>query len=172
MGRARLSRIVVPLLVGLLVHTSSASGAEGVTRWDPREDAFVDVWRSSKNIVVVDGAPDRFRFKVIAMLSNDWSLTVYLDTHGGPRADYRLRHSETFGRGGCNLRRLPDGERRDVPCNREYFDDPLLAKLWWSVPRPLLARDTVIRWRVHTHDVGFDPRGRHDDDAPDAGWYP
>jgi hypothetical protein len=125
-----------------------------ITRWDPRGDGFVDVWRSSKNKVVVDGAPDRLLFKVIAELSNDWALTVYLDTHGSPRADYRLRHSETFGRGGCNVRRLPDGERRDVPCDRTFIDDVLLAKLWWSVPRPFLAPDKVVRWRVHTHDVG------------------
>jgi hypothetical protein len=172
MGRARLAKIVVPLIVWLLVPTSSASRALEITRWDPRGDAFVDVWRSSKNKVVVDGAPGRLRFKVIAQLSNDWSLSVYLDTHGSPRADYRLWHSETFGRGGCNVKRLPDGEPRDVPCDRTFIDDVLLARLWWSVPRPFLAPDKVVRWRVHTHDVGFDPPGRHDDRAPDAGWYP
>ena len=95
MGRARFARIVVPLIVWLLVATSSVSHALETTRWDPRGDAFVDVWKSSKNTVAVDGAPDRFRFKVISGLSPHWALRMYLDTHGSPRADYRLRHFES-----------------------------------------------------------------------------
>ena len=76
-GRARLLRIAVPLLVGMLVAVGSPGpGALAVTRWDPQGDAFVDVWRTSKNKVVIDGAPNRLRFTVIGTLSPAWSISV------------------------------------------------------------------------------------------------
>ena len=170
MARPRLPRIAFSLLlVGVLVSVSSPSMA--VTRWDPRGDAYVDVWKTSKNIVT--GAPIRFRFNVIATLSNDWSIFVYLDTRGDPGADYRLGNFETFGIGRCRIRRVPNGDPRPIRCGREYIGETLLlARLWWTVPRPWLAPDRVIRWHVQTHDVGFDPNGRHNDRAPDNGWYP
>jgi hypothetical protein len=174
-GLPRISRITVALLLGVLVAEGSPGpSALAVTRWDHRYDAYVDVWRTSKNRVVIAGAPDRLRLDVIATLSNDWALSVYLDTRGDGSADYRLVNFEKFGIGRCRLWRLSNGDRRPVRCGRHYIDGdvPLLARLWWSVPRPWLRSDKVIRWHVHTHDVGFDPRGRHDDRAPDRGWYP
>jgi hypothetical protein len=165
------TRIAVSLLlVGVIISVSSPSAA--VTRWDPRRDAYVDVRKTSKNKVLIDGAPVRLRFKVIATLSNDWSVFVYLDTHGDPGPDYRLGNFETFGMSRCRIRRVPNGDPRPIPCGLKFIDDILLAKLWWIVPRHRLSPDKVIRWHVHTHDVGFDPHGRHDDRAPDEGWYP
>jgi hypothetical protein len=172
MGRARFAKIVVPLIVWLLVPTSAASRALEITRWDPREDALVDVLRTSKNKVRIDGAPTRLRFKVIATISNEWSVTVYLDTHGDLGADYRLRNFEAFGRSWCRIWRLPNSDPRPIRCGLKRIDDVLLARLSWTVSRSRLAPDRVVRWRVHTHDIGFDPRGRHDDRAPDAGWDP
>jgi hypothetical protein len=172
MARARFAKIVVPLIVCLLVSTSSASSALEITRWDPREDAFVDVWRTSKNKVLIDGAPTRLRFTVITQISNDWSVAVYLDTHGDLGADYRLVKIEAFGINRCRIRRLPNGDPRPILCGFRSIDDVHLTRLSWTVPRPWLAPDKVIRWRVHTRDLGFDSRGRHDDRAPDRGWYP
>ena len=105
-GRAWVPRIAVAMLVGVLVAVSSPALA--VTRWDPRYDSDADVWRSSKNKVVIDGG-NRLRFKVIATLLNDWALSVYLDTRGDRRADYRLRNFELFGLSRCVLVRLPNG---------------------------------------------------------------
>lgn len=75
---------------------------------------------------MVDGAPDRFRFKVIAQLSNDWSISVYLDTRGDPGAEYRMRNFEAFGLGRCRIWRLQNGDPRPVPCGRKSIDDVLL----------------------------------------------
>lgn len=172
-GRAWLPRIGVSLLVGVLVVVGP--GALAVTRWDPRNDADIDVWWTRKRTVVIAGAPDRLRIKVIATLGNDWSMSVYLDTRGDRSADYRLRQFETFGHSRCNLWRLPNGDPRPVPCHRNYIegaDDFLLARLWWSVPRPWLKSDKVIRWHVHTHNVGVGGPTPDNDRAPDRGWYP
>ena len=170
-GWARLTRVAVSLLlVGVIVSVSSPTAA--VTRWDPRRDAYVDVRKTSKNKVLIDRAPVRLRFKVIATLSNDWSVFVYLDTRGDPGPDYRLGNFETFGMSRCRIRRVPNGDPHPIRCGLKFIDDARLARLWWSVPRHRLSPDKVIRWHVHTHDVGFDPHGRHDDRAPDMGWYP
>ena len=160
-------------MLGVLVASAPSSGVLAVTRWDPRGDAYVDVWKTSKHTIPIVAGPDRLRIKVIATLSNDWSISVYLDTRGDRGAEYRLINFEKFGISRCNLWRLQDGDRRRVRCGRRYIDDSiLLSRLWWSVPRQWLGSDKVIRWHVHTRDVGFDPRGRHDDRAPDRGWYP
>jgi len=169
--RTRLLRVGVSLLLICVLVSVSSPGA-AVTRSDPRGDAFVDVRRTSMNKVLIDGAPIRLRFKVIATLSNDWSVFVYLDTRGDMGADYRLGNFEEFGMSRCRIRRIPNGDPRPVRCGLKFLDDVLLARLWWTVPRPRLSPDKVIHWRVHTHDVGFDPSGRHDDRAPDTGWYP
>ena len=176
-GRARflrlaVSRLAVSLLAGALVSVSSLGPpALAVTRSDPWGDAAVDVWRTSRNRAVIDEAFDRVRFKVIAQLSNDWSVAVRLDTRGGPGAEYRLRNFEAFGRSQCRIWRLPNGEPRRVRCGRKSIDDVLLYKLWWSVPRPWLAPAKAIRWHVRTHDVGGSADGP-DDRAPDTGTYP
>ena len=108
-GRAAwLPRIAVSLLVGVLVAVGP--GALAVTRWDPRYDADIDVWWTRKRTVVIVGAPDRLRIKVIVTLGNDWSMSVYLDTRGDRSADYRMRQFETFGHSRCNLWRLPNGD--------------------------------------------------------------
>lgn len=175
-GRAWLPRITVLLLASVLVAVSSPGPvALAVSRWDPQGDAFVDVWRTSKNKVVIDGAPDRLRFKVIATLSPNWSVSVYLDTRGDSRADYRMRNFEAFGTSRCRIWRLPNGDPRPVRCRADLIDDDpslLLARLWWSVPRSRLASDKVIRWHVHTRELTSDANGSHDDRAPDSGWYP
>ena len=171
-GRAWFPRIAALMLVGML---AVGSPALAVTRWDPRYDSDADVWRSSKNKVVIDGA-DRLRFKVIATLLNDWALSVYLDTRGDRRADYRLRNFELFGLSRCVLLRLPNGDPRHVPCSFKTIDDDiLLRRLGWSVPRPWLKSDKVIRWHVHTTNAGaggLHPNADRHDRAPDRGWYP
>lgn len=171
--RAWLRGMAVSMLVGLMIAVSSPASA--VTRWDPRYDSDADVWRSKKNAVVIDGA-SRLRFVVIATLLNDWALSVYLDTRGDRRADYRLRNFELFGISRCVLVRLPNGDPRSVPCSFRTIDDSiLLRRLGWTIPRGWLRSDKVIRWYVHTTNVGagglHQNADRHDR-APDSGWYP
>ena len=175
MGRAKLARVGAPLLVAIGVCLmSTGSHALAVTRWDPRGDANVDVWRTSKEKVAIDRAPNRLRFEVVGVISEDWSVSAWIDARGGAGADYRLLQAELFGITRCSGRRLPDGEPRSVRCSLTWVDDDLRTViLTWSVPRTMLRPDPgVIRWHVHTHDAAMDPRGRHDDRAPDRGWYP
>ena len=161
------------MLVGVIVAVSAPALA--VTRWDPRYDSDADVWRSSKNKVVIDGA-NRLRFKVIATLLNDWALSVYLDTRGDRRADYRLRNFELFGLGKVrprfDSRTVVPGRSRVLQDHRRRHP-PQAARV--SVPRGWLKSDKVIRWHVHTTNAGaggLHPNANRHDRAPDRGWYP
>jgi hypothetical protein len=168
-SRAQVRTLTLALLVGVLVAVSLGADALAVTRRDTRGDAGTDVLRSRRWTESVEGAR-LVRLAVTAILSDDWSVAVYLDTRGGPRADYRLRNFEAFGMGRCLIWRLPEGDGRRVQCGRTFTDDPSVPeRLWWAVRKSNLAPNKPIRWRVHTRDLAF--LGA-DDHAPDRGWYP
>jgi hypothetical protein len=68
--------IWVTLLAAVLISTGSPASARHtpLTRTDPRQDAFVDVWRTSK--VTVHETGYRLVFRVTGNLGPDWSPHV------------------------------------------------------------------------------------------------
>ena len=161
--------LTLTLLLGVLVAVSVGPGAVAVTRRDAIGDAGTDVLRSRRWTESAEGMT-RVRLAVTAILSDDWSVVVFLDTRGDPTEDFRLRNFEAFGMGRCLIWRLPDGAGRQVPCDRTFNDDPSVPeRLWWAIRKSKLAPDKPIRWRIRTRDLAF---LRPNDRAPDRGWYP
>jgi hypothetical protein len=163
-------KLSAAVLVTLLIVTGSSASAvhRSVNRTDPREDAFVDVWRTRK--IPLHRRPPRVLFKLYALLGPDWEVSVFVDSRGGPRADYRLWNFEDLGTSGCGGRRL-FGREIDLRCGRRLIGVSATGTLWWDVPRAELNPGKRIRWRIHTHYQGA-PDNRDDDLAPDSGWYP
>jgi hypothetical protein len=168
-------RLVTQLSTAFLVVVLIATGSFAtldpppVRRTDPHGDAHADVWRTSKRKVVTAGAPTRFFFRVAGTLGPDWHVLVHLDTRGGPEADYRLYQYQDLGTHACRGSRV-DGEPITLRCGLLW--DGYLARIVWAIPRPQLAIDHPIRWKIHTSYPGDYPDTSHDDHAPDAGWYP
>jgi hypothetical protein len=168
-GQAFLRTLTLTLLLGVLVAVLVGPRAVAVTRRDAIGDAGTDVLRSRRWREFDEGV-SMVRLGVTAILSDDWSVVVFLDTRGGPKEDFRLRNFEAFGMGRCLIWRLPDGAGRHVPCGRTFTDDPSVPeRLWWAVRKSELAPDRAIRWRIRTRDLAF--QGPNDR-APDRGWYP
>lgn len=160
------------ILLGLiLVLTSWPASARHMTlrRSDPREDAYVDVWRSSQ--VRIHHGPDRMLFRVSGSLGPDRTVGVFLDTRGGRRPEYRLWHWENLGPRRCGGHRIGGGRIEGLRCEILVDCCTVPGVLRWTMPRKALAPNKQIRWRIHTHYPG-DKDGRQDDSAPDIGWYP
>jgi hypothetical protein len=167
----RLAPVSALLLGIMLLLTSWPASARHTTlrRSDPREDAYVDVWRSSQ--VRIHHGADRMLFRVSGSLGPDRTVGVFLDTRGGPRPEYRLWHWENLGPRRCGGHRIGGGRIERLRCEILVNCCTAPGVLRWSMPRKALTPNKQIRWRIHTHYPG-DTDDQRDDFAPDIGWYP
>jgi hypothetical protein len=172
-ARRRAWRTTVAALVCALLLPSASIAAtftSEVRRIDARDDGVVDVWSTRRATVRL--MPDRYRvrFFVHGDLGPDWYVFVLIDSRGGRRAEVKLTAWEDLGDNGCKANRLFDGPV-PVRCGREVISVSAETKLWWGVPRRVLAPTKRIRWRVVSH-FPDDVQHLGDDHAPDVGWYP
>jgi hypothetical protein len=164
-------RILIACLciLALSIDAPVSASHRLVRRTDPRGDAQPDVWRTTR-ANLHESRPHRIRFKLFGNLGPDWQISVWVDSRGGPRAEYRLWNFEDLGTSGCGGKRLSDREAIDLRCGRRQVECCFVGTLWWNMPRPELNPNKRFRWRIHTHYFGF-PDATHDDLAPDRGWY-
>lgn len=163
-------KLTVAALAILVVATGSSATAEHkpIKRADPRKDAYIDVWRTTK--VKSHRRPYLVSFKVYGSLGPDRTVSVFVDSRGGPRAEFELWSFESLGNTGCGGERL-FGDAIDVRCGFRRIECCYVGQLWWTVSRARLHATKVIRWRIHTHYPGATDDSQ-DDLAPDSGWYP
>jgi hypothetical protein len=167
----RARTVLAALGVLLLVGEPAAAHENSVRYRDPRMDAQADVWWSSKAKIHVTAADHRQRFQAYGWLGPDWSVEVFVDSRGGPRADFKLWSFEDLGTSGCGGRRL-FGPRIAVRCDRVNVTVGATWKLWWGMRRNVLRPTKPIRWRVTADYPGEPVSGVPEiDTAPDRGWY-
>jgi hypothetical protein len=168
MKRSTTRTIAVALAATVVILTASPApaGHRLIRRTDPWRDAFIDVLSTSK--ATVHRTDRRVWFRV-RFTGPDWQLQVFVDSRGGPRADYRLWNIEDLGTSECGGRRV-SGDDIELRCGQRMIGVGLHV-VSWSIPRAQLRPEKRIRWRVHTHWQGHTNRD-DDDSAPDAGWYP
>lgn len=167
-GRLVLSCLsVLALVIG---PTASADAHETYVRHDDRHgDAVVDVRWTSKAKLHISPTDHRQRFRVKGVLGGDWVVEVFVDSRGGPRADYKL-WGAALGPFECGGRRL-FGSRISLRCGSTEVDF-FTFSLWWGMRRGVLRPTKTIRWRIETHHpANPDPRAV-EDRAPDGGFYP
>jgi hypothetical protein len=136
------------------------------TRHDPDDfEVAPDVHTTTKRRFVTEEGARRLRISASGELGPDYGLKVYLDTRGGPEAEFVARAAVS------NLDLVSCGVRRvgGAPIESHCDADPFRA--WWGVALRDLHHDKVIRWRIVARDApAFG--GSVTDRAPDAGWYP
>jgi hypothetical protein len=117
-------------------------------------------------------APHHHRTKfTVRLVASDWHLAVFVDSRGGPRADFKLRAFEDLGTRGCSGRRRV-GEEIDLRCGHRVAEFVGDWKAWWSIRRSVLEPTKRIRWRVVSdYPGGPVPDVPEKDRAPDAGWF-
>ena len=155
----------------LLVLTGVSATAEHKTvrHVDPHGDAYIDVWSTRK--VKIHRQPQRIRFTLYSEAwGPDWEISVYVDSRGGPRADFRLWNYESLGESDCGGNRHLGGEIDDLRCAQDVMCCTT-GTMWWEAPRASFNPTKPIRWRVRTHYPGATDDSE-DDLAPDSGWYP
>ena len=160
-------------VLALLVGTSEpASSHETHARFnDARDDGQADVWWSTKAKIHVTRTDHRLRFKVYGFLGPDWSVELFADSRGGPRADYKLWAFEDLGTSECGGRRL-FGSKIDVTCFSDVVSVAAEWKLRWGMRRAVLRPTKPVRWRVITDFPGNPAPGVPErDKAPNSGWY-
>ncbi|MEX2405751.1 MAG: hypothetical protein WD834_00290 [Actinomycetota bacterium] len=128
-------------------------------------------WTSRK--LWVDGR-DRtwltIKFQAYETFIGYWSVIAWLDTRGGPGADYRMMVRDDGTRVRCWIR-----SRRSSAVRRGQVRQGLFSGLpaTCRVPLQFVRRDKRIRWRLvspaEVPGEGSEPST--DEYAPDNGWY-
>ena len=160
--RSRACTIVVSTIA--LVAMAHPAFGWSVTHRDPDDfEIAPDVHSTTKRVFRTGDPGWRLRIEVRGELGPDYRLRVFLDTRGGPGADFvMVTMVRDLSMISCDVHELtgpPIAARCDA--------DPFLA--WWGVARSDLDRDKRIRWRI-VASGGAGLTGVTDR-APDTGWY-
>jgi hypothetical protein len=128
-------------------------------------------WTSRK--LWVDGR-DRgwltIKFQAYETFIGYWSVITWLDTRGGPGADYRLMVRDDATRVRCWIRsRRSSAIQRGQARQGLHSGSPATCR----VPLGFVRRDKRIRWRLSSpaEVPGEGSQPSSDEYAPDVGWY-
>ena len=167
------SALLVALCMALLLPASSALAYQDV-RLDPNDRPAVgydpDIRSTGRVVYTTAQGVRRLRvgFRAYEPLGVWWTVDVYIDSKGGPRADYvmKLANTDVTAGKGCGITPVGGGgaDRRKGRF-RQHGDQATC-----SVRLSLLVHTKRIRWRL-VSPSGYDPPGTTDIAPNGGGWY-
>lgn len=161
----------VLLLSASIIALADISIAYQDTGFDPDDrslgESDPDV-RSSTRLVEPSkhGRTLIIRVRTYEPLPLFWQLRVFLDSVGGPKADYLVRITEADVAGRCTVDERGGGQDEIEGRMQTPREDVARCRF----PARLVQPEKHPRWRIVSPSTSSDPEAETER-APDSGWY-
>lgn len=165
--------LLVSICIALFLPASSALAHQAV-RLDPNDRPAVgydpDIRSTGRVVYTTAQGVRRLRvgFRAYEPLGVWWTVDIYIDSKGGPLADYvmRLANADVTAGKGCDIRPIGGGgaDRREA----RFRQDGDQATC--SVRLSRLVHTKRIRWRL-VSPSGYGAPGKTDIAPNGGGWY-